>query len=178
VGFHGALACAEQAAREPRGRSWAKLPRNALVVSLETSRELPGVKMGKGVIVRVGDKASIFDSKGSRFLTEVAAELASKRKDFQFQRALMPGGTCEATAFQEFGFRSAALCVALGNYHNCGRGNRIQQEYVSVEDVCGMVDLLVLAALRMPDYEKLAGRLPARLNKLLRLARSRLRRTA
>jgi hypothetical protein len=37
---------------------------------LETSRELPGVKMGGGVILRVGDKASIFDSEATRFLAE------------------------------------------------------------------------------------------------------------
>src|SRR6185295_15601887 len=58
VGFLGAMAVA--AAKE--------LPKNSLVVSLETSRELPGVKMGEGVILRVGDRTSIFDSAGMRFL--------------------------------------------------------------------------------------------------------------
>ena len=41
----------------------------------------------------------------------------------------MSGGTCEATAYQEFGFQTAAVCVALGNYHNCGPRNRIAAEF-------------------------------------------------
>src|SRR5205814_3855018 len=65
VGFHGALALS-------RSRL---LPKNALIISLETSRELPGVKMGKGVILRVGDRTSIFDSEAMRFLGEMAASL-------------------------------------------------------------------------------------------------------
>jgi endoglucanase len=84
------------------------LPSNSLIISLETSRELPGVKMGQGVILRVGDRASVFDSGASRFLAEVAGNLGAKEKNFRFQRALMSGGTCEATAYQEFGFQSAA----------------------------------------------------------------------
>ena len=58
----------------------------------------------------------------------------------------MSGGTCEATAYQLYGYRSAALCVALGNYHNCGPDITIAPEFVSVEDVHGMVRLLVAAA--------------------------------
>ena len=42
--------------------------------------------------------------------------------------------------------RVAALCVALGNYHNCGPGNRIAPEYVSVTDAVGMARLCVEAA--------------------------------
>ena len=168
VGLHGALALA--AAR--------KLPPDSLVVSLETSRELPGVKMGRGVILRVGDRASIFDSSASRYLNEVAAGLALKKTDFQFQRALMSGGTCEATAYQEFGYQSAAVCVALGNYHNCGERNRIKAEYVSLADACHMVDLLVEGAHQASNYECLVRRLPQRLNKLLREAKMKLQRTA
>jgi hypothetical protein len=28
------------------------------------------------------------------------------------------GGTCEATAFSTYGYRSTCLCLPLGNYHN------------------------------------------------------------
>lgn len=167
VGFHGALALAAA-----RG-----LPRNALVISLETSRELPGVKMGHGVIIRVGDRASIFDSAGTRFLTEVATDLAAKDKQFHFQRALMGGGTCEATAYQEFGFQSAAVCVALGNYHNCGERNRIKAEFVNIADACSMVSFLAEAARQIPRLSELTARLPKRLHKLLRQAQPELRRT-
>ncbi len=164
VGFQGALTVA--AAK--------RIPRNALVVSLETSRELPPAKMGQGVILRVGDRVSIFDPAAARFLAEVAGRLAARDKEFQFQRALMSGGTCEATAYQEFGFQTAAVCVALGNYHNCGERRKIAAEFIRVTDACGMAQLLAETARRMGDYDKLTGRLPARLGRLLRVARRKL----
>jgi len=165
VGFHGALTVAQS----------RQLPRNSLVISLETSRELPPAKMGQGVIIRVGDRASIFEPVATRFLGEVAHDLKRKNASFQFQRALMYGGTCEATAYQEFGFQTAAVCVALGNYHNCGPYKKIAAEYVSVADACGMVELLVSAAKRMREFPRLTGRLAARLGKLLKEARQKLR---
>lgn len=166
IGFQGALTVAD-----------AKLlPRNSLVVSLETSKELPPTKMGQGVILRVGDRSSIFDSAGMRFLGEVAAGLQAKDRKFQFQRALMFGGTCEATAFQEFGYRVAAVCVALGNYHNCHPRGHIATEYVSLSDACSMVQLLVEAARLMRAYDQLTAKLPKRLRVLLKEARRNLRR--
>jgi len=162
VGFHGALTVA--AAR--------RLPANSLVVSLETSRELPPAKMGRGVIVRVGDRASIFDSTATRFLSETAAGLQAREPRFCFQRALMSGGTCEGTAYQEFGYQTAALCVALGNYHNCGANHKIAAEFVSLADAVGMAGLLVEAARQMPNYKRLVQRLPTRLRGLLTEARA------
>jgi endoglucanase len=167
IGFHGALALS-------RSRL---LPKNSLVISLETSRELPGVKMGRGVILRVGDRTSIFDSEAMRFLAEVAAGLNGRRKSFQFQRALMSGGTCEATAYQEYGFQTGAVCVALGNYHNCAPRNRIAAEYVNVSDACSMVDLLVEAAREMSQFDKLVQKLPQRLEQMRRDAVKRLKAT-
>jgi len=164
VGFQGALAVAHSGA----------LARNAVVISLETSRELPGVKIGKGVIVRVGDRASVFNSEATRFLVELGSELELKKRNFHFQRGLMSGGTCEGTAYQEFGFITAAVCVALGNYHNCGGQNRILAEYVSLSDVSDMVSLLVSAAKQMRRYSIIVGKLPLRLKKLLREALKKL----
>ena len=168
IGFHGALACAAS----------RSLPKNSLVISIETSRELPGVKMGQGVILRVGDRTSIFDPEATRFLAGVASGLVSERNGFQFQRGLMSGGTCEGTAYQEFGFQTAAVCVALGNYHNCAARNRIAAEYVNVADACGMVQLLVAVAKQMPRYAKLTSKLPEGLTEMLREARKKLRATA
>jgi putative aminopeptidase FrvX len=168
IGFLGAMAVAAGSA----------LPKNSLVVSLETSRELPGVKMEQGVILRVGDRTSIFDSEAMRFLAEVAADLKTKNKKFQFQRALMSGGTCEATAYQEFGFQTAAVCVALGNYHNCAPGKRIRAEFVSMTDALSMVELLGAAAKQMSQLPKLIGKLPKRLRTMLREAQPRLLKTA
>jgi endoglucanase len=161
VGFHGALTVAAS----------RRLPKDSLVISLETSRELPPVKMGQGVIIRVGDRTSIFDSTATRFLTEVAASLQKRKSAFRFQRALMSGGTCEATAYQEFGFRTAAVCVALGHYHNCAPGARIAAEFVSLSDARGMLQLLAESARQMPAYSKLVERLPVRLKASLRAAR-------
>jgi endoglucanase len=164
VGFHGALALAGS----------GKLRRNSLVISLETSREIPPVKMGAGVIVRVGDRASVFDSEATRFLSEVASRLAGADRTFAFQRALMSGGTCEATAFQEFGYQTAAVCVALGNYHNCAPNNRIAAEYVSATDCVQLVKLMVESARAMPQYAKLISALPERLTELSQVARNML----
>jgi endoglucanase len=167
VGFHGALMAAASRV----------LPKDALVVSLETSRELPPAKTGQGVVIRVGDRASVFDPQATRFLTEVANDLSKKDRGFRFQRALMSGGTCEGTAYQERAYQTAAVCVALGNYHNCAPGDRIAAEFVSMRDALGMVQLLVAAARCMPRFGQLTARLPKRLDRLAREARRRLARS-
>jgi putative aminopeptidase FrvX len=168
IGFGGALALA--ASRSVR--------RNALVISLETSRELPPVRMGDGVIIRVGDRSSVFDPQATRFLTEVAVDRARQNPAFRHQRGLMPGGSCEGTVFAEAGFQTAALCVALGNYHNCGPRRRIAAEYVSLADAASMVELLKSAAVRMAEFGELTGRLRGRLAGLADESRGRLLRTA
>ena len=40
-----------------------------------------------------------------------------------------------------------ALCVALGNYHNCGPDLTIAPEFVALDDVAGLVQLMVRASL-------------------------------
>ena len=92
--------------------------------------------MGDGPIIRVGDKQSIFDHGVTAELVAAAAEA-----NLGAQRCLMSGGTCEATAFRLYGVRCGAMCVALGNYHNCGPENRIEAEYVSLSDVEGLAAL-------------------------------------
>jgi hypothetical protein len=88
------------------------------------------------------------------------------------------GGTCEATAYQEFGYQTTAVCITLGNYRNCGEAHRIKAEFVSVSDACCMVDLLVAAAKQMSNYEQLISKLPVRLKQLGREAERLLRETA
>src|SRR5580693_2576414 len=58
----------------------------------------------------------------------------------------MSGGSCEGTAFQTFGYRTGALCIALGNYHNCAQDDRIETEYVSLSDLTDLVELCVAIA--------------------------------
>lgn len=132
VGFVGALKLA----------SSGLLPEDITIISLEASSERPPAKIGDGPILRVGDKTSIFDSAAMAMLAQIAAD-----SHIAVQRCLMPGGTCEATAYQLCGFRCAALCVALGNYHNCGPGNQIAPECVSFTDVHALVRLCTCIAM-------------------------------
>ncbi len=133
VGFIGAI----QLARSGR------VPREATIVSLETSSEKAAGagKMGEGVIVRVGDRTSIFDPNETATLWQIAQD-----EKIPAQRCLMSGGTCEATAYQLYGYRCAALCVALGNYHNCGSDTKIEPEFVAIADVEALTQLCVAVA--------------------------------
>jgi endoglucanase len=97
--------------------------------------------MGEGVIIRVGDRTSIFDDAATAAFVTAATE-----GKIAYQRCLMSGGTCEATAYQLYGYRSAALCVALGHYHNCAPDDVIAPEYVSLADVESMVALMFRAS--------------------------------
>lgn len=134
VGFVGAIAAA---------RDGALLHKNDLIISIECSAMQPSVPQGKGVVIRVGDKTSVFDWEMTYSLNKSAEALAKTQKGFTFQRALMPGGTCEATAFLAYGYRAAALCVPLGNYHNMVAGKKtLGAEYIHLNDWQNLVDLL------------------------------------
>jgi len=117
------------------------IPWETPVISLETSAERAPAVMHQGVIVRVGDKTTVFDSSLVAGLVALA-----QAEGIPFQRCLMPGGTCEATAFQLYGYKSAGLCVALGNYHNCTPAGEIGPEYVSLADAEAMLSLCTVVA--------------------------------
>ncbi len=141
VGFVGAIHLAKA----------GRIPAGITIVSLETSSERGGpARMGEGVIVRVGDRTSIFDSSATATLLQLA-----QAEEIPVQRALMSGGTCEATAYQLYGYRCAGLCVALGNYHNCGPEEQIAAEYVSFDDYAALTRLCLAAAVAadLPDPE-------------------------
>ncbi len=152
VGFVGAIQLAKS----------GDLPKSVTVVSLETSSVKGGpVSIGAGPILRVGDRTSIFDPAATAQLQQ-AATLTG----IPHQRALMQGGTCEATAYALYGYRTAALCVALGNYHNCGPRDQIAPEYVSAQDALGMARLCVATASGTPGdpIATLKSRLETRLD--------------
>jgi putative aminopeptidase FrvX len=136
VGFPGVMAVIDS----------KKIPKSALVVSIEMSRERPWARIGDGPIVRVGDRASIFDPAASAFLWRVAEQCRAGEPAFRVQRCLMDGGTCEATAFVAFGYRAAGVCLPLGNYHNIGPSRHPRAEYVNVNDLEQLVKLTVAAA--------------------------------
>jgi len=139
VGFHGALEMARAGV----------IPRAALVVSVEMSRARAWARIGAGPVVRVGDRLTTFDPRGTMFLQETALAAGVK-----VQRALMDGGSCEATAFAAHGYRTAGLCLPLGNYHNIGPGQKPRAEYVSVADFEGLVEVMVAAVRRWPRFNR------------------------
>jgi endoglucanase len=124
VGFVGAMAVA-------RGR---RLPRGARILAIEASKALPNAPQGGGPILRVGDRTSIFDDLLTRWIARVGDGLP-----FAWQRRLMDGGTCESTAYQLEGFRCAAMCLPLGNYHNMDGRGRIAAESIHLSDLVGLV---------------------------------------
>ncbi len=132
VGLVGAAALASR-----RG-----LPDDALVVSIEASRELPGAIIGEGPVIRVGDAATTFHPAGDALLR--AARDAMRREDpgARVQRQLMSGGVCEGTTYTAAGYVTGAVCVPLGNYHNQAPTGGIAAEYVHVDDLRGCAALL------------------------------------
>ncbi len=112
----------------------------------------PYAPQGGGAIIRTGDRTSVFNSDLTYFITQQAEalkKLAEKKKDdtFKFQRALMPGGTCEATIYDAYGFKAASICVPLGNYHNMDRAKgKIGPEFIDLGDWESMVKLFVRVA--------------------------------
>ncbi len=124
------------------------------VIAIECSAMQPYARQGDGCIIRIGDRTSVFNSSLSYFITEVASTLAKKDKAFKFQRALMPGGTCEATVYDVYGFTAGSICVPLGNYHNMDREKKkIGPEYIDVNDWKNMVKLFVAIAKSGNEYK-------------------------
>lgn len=161
-GFIGALA----AAIKPK-----LLRKTDRIIAIETSAMQPYAPQGEGAIIRVGDRTSVFHSGLTHFIQTQAAELAKRDKTFKFQRALMPGGTCEATVYDIYGFTAASICVALGNYHNMDAGQKkIAPEYIDLADWRNMVKLFVQVARNghayEPGHRSLKARLERRFDKL------------
>lgn len=144
IGFIGAIAASQT----------GLIPRRAKVIALENSRSFAESPIGGGPIVRVGDRISIFHHGLAFEVSRIAMEMEESRKGFKWQRKLMPGGACEATTFQAYGYEAICLCLPLGNYHNManlaeviegkkGAKATIAAECISVDDYHGLVDLLI-----------------------------------
>jgi endoglucanase len=156
-GFIGAIA----ASLQPK-----LLSKSDRLIAIECSAMHPFAPQGKGAIIRVGDRTSVFNSDLTYFISQEAALLARKDKSFQYQRALMPGGTCEATVYDVYGFTAASICIALGNYHNMDTARKkIGPEYVDLADWKNMVRLFVHLARTGHQYQPGHKLLKARLEK-------------
>ena len=138
VGFIGAIGHLELGWLE-------RAHRPVICISLETSGTLPNALVGKGPVVRLGDRRTVFDPSGLDVLAQLARQLLPGRH----QRRIMDGGTCEATAATVYGMRAIGISVPLGNYHNQGfeggpecRGrNGPAPEFVHLDDVEGLLAL-------------------------------------
>ncbi len=144
VGFIGALDLIAEGAVDP----------GTTVLSIETSKRLPRAVPGRGPILRTGDKAVLFDPNVDELLREAA-------RGKTVQRRRMNGGTCEATAYQAFGYEAGGLAIPLVNYHNRGL-RRVAPEMVKIADIQPAVEVLLAAAKLFPG-KTLRGALRTRL---------------
>ncbi len=139
------------------------LPADALVVAIETSKAQPAAPLGCGAVVRVGDRSRTFDPTLTAYVSLAAHELATKDNKFRYSRQLMPGGTCESTVYMAFGYRTAALCVPLANYHNQGPRGKVEAEAIDAGDFACLVKLLVALAAHREPVESVDRQLRKRL---------------
>jgi endoglucanase len=139
------------------------IEKKARLVCLETSKSFADSPIGAGPIVRVGDYTSTFDPDLTYRISKIAREMEKEPEtlNFQWQRKLMPGGTCEASAFGSYGFISTCLCLPLGNYHNMNEDTQtIKPEFISVADFDGLVQLLVEVGKRLNNAQQSPGLKP------------------
>jgi endoglucanase len=127
------------------------LPRDTLVVSIESSPLIPGVAQGDGPVIRTGDRLYTFDGDAEQILVVAADTIKQRDPEFKFQRQLMSGGMCEATAFAVFGYRVTGMAFPLGNWHNATTtipdpDGGVDAEYIALSDYLGGVELLTEAA--------------------------------
>ena len=151
VGFVGAIGHFEL--------GWlAKAKRKTIFVSLEASRTLPNAILGKGPIVRLGDRRTVYQADYLKVLSDVASRVLPGRH----QQRIMDGGACEAAAATIWGLPAIGITVPLGNYHNqgfeggqdCAALQGPAPEFVHIDDIQGLLLLcraLVRPGLNWPD---------------------------
>ena len=126
------------------------IPKNATVISLEASKNIPGARPEKGVVIRNGDRLFIFDP-NARQLLERAAEKCQKMK-INIQQQRMDGGACEASLYLAYGYHTTAIAVPLINYHNHGDG-KVEPEAIAIYDLNSAVALLNESVKLLPDFK-------------------------
>ena len=123
------------------------IPMNSTIISIEASPIIPGVTQGNGPIIRTGDALTTFDATAELILYNSAKSLQKEDPHFVFQRHLMSGGACEATAFAQEGYNVTGIALPLGNWHNATsniidpKGN-IGAEYISKTDFLNAIKLI------------------------------------
>jgi len=149
VGFLGAIAAC-------RNRSISKADR---LLCLEATRSYPDAPLGGGPILRVGDQIGIFDSHLTHRIGCLLHRHQKTFPGFRWQRKLMSGGACEASAFGAYGYTAACACLPLGNYHNMRDPDtkllraRAVPERIDLGDFYGLIELLSVVAMGLDDPE-------------------------
>jgi len=119
------------------------LPRDAYIVSVEVSNS-KHAPAGAGIVVRAGDVHNTFSNEAERYL-RVAAERLAER-GIATQRRLLPGGTCEASAFVRLGWTATGIALPNTGYHNAGPDGGLVAEMIRVEDLLSGIALAAEAA--------------------------------
>ncbi len=159
VGFVGAIAACKEGSIRPDAR----------LICLEMSRSFADSPIGAGPVIRVGDRVSVFSPDLTNRVTAIATTHGER---IRWQRKLMAGGACEATAFSAFGFESTCICLPLGNYHNMGNLDEVEKglgeavpkpEVISLDDHAALISLLLVVARHLDDQSTgVRARLDAR----------------
>ena len=156
VGFVGASGLVKNRFLSP------KVP----TVVLEASSAKAGkVEIGKGPVLRVGDRFSSFSPEIDLWLKKNAPK--------QFQRALLQGGRCEASLYVEKGYRVGCLAFPLGNYHNNGPKN-YDYEFISLKDYKNMLEWLMRLA-KNPSPKAAAKKEYSAIDKIFKKYKKRLK---
>jgi endoglucanase len=121
----------------------ASIPKDAYVVSVEASnsRYAPA---GAGIVVRTGDYHNTFSNEAERYLRVAQERLADR--GIAAQRRLLPGGTCEASAFVRLGWVATGIALPNTGYHNAGDDGSLVAEMIRIEDVLSGIALSAEAA--------------------------------
>lgn len=122
------------------------LPKETVVVSIESSRTLSGAEQGNGPVIRVGDAISTFSQSAEEILQAARVTLQRREPPIPVQRQLMSGGVCEASVFVAHGYESTGVAFPLAHYHNGFGEDSIQAENIAISDFLGGVELLLEAA--------------------------------
>ena len=125
-----------------------RLAEDTIVISLESSRALPGAEQGAGPVIRVGDARRTFSAQAEAVLHAGLEHLRQTQPDFAAQRRLMSGGTCEATAFGLYGYATTGIALPLGNYHNVTDDMTLAPEYIHRADLEGAAALVLASVQR------------------------------
>jgi len=108
-------------------------------------RELPQAVAGEGVVVRAGDLHNTFSNEAERYLRVARERLAAEGT--AVQRALLTGGTCEASAFVRLGWTATGMALPNVNYHNAAPQGGFAPETVRFSDLVSGIALAVEASL-------------------------------